>query len=152
MHKEAIEILLVEDDSNDLTLALHALREEHLSNKIHIARDGEEALDFLFCRGAFQDRDPDACPKLVLLDLKLPKIGGLDVLDQVRATPRTRTLPVVILTSSRQEEDLSRGYHLGVNSFIQKPVEFSQFRQVIKQLGYYWIVVNQPPPNACQPA
>ena len=150
MHKEGIEILLVEDDANDLALALHALREDHVINKIQVARDGEEALNFLFCQGAFQDRNPNNCPKLVLLDLKLPKISGLEVLNQLRENPRTKTLPVVILTSSKQEEDLIRSYHLGVNSYIQKPVDFDQFRHIVKQLGYYWIVVNQPPPNGGQ--
>lgn len=150
MHKEGIEILLVEDDANDLALALHALREDHVSNKIQVARDGEEALDFLFCRGAFQDRDPNHCPKLVLLDLKLPKIGGLQVLNELRSSPCTKTLPVVILTSSKQEEDLIRSYHLGVNSYIQKPVDFDQFRHIVKHLGYYWTCVNQPPPGGDQ--
>jgi two-component system response regulator len=146
MPKDQIEILLVEDDPNDLKLAMRALNEEHVCNKIQIARDGEEALDFLLCRGAFQNRDPNHHPKLVLLDLKLPKVCGLDVLNQLRGDPRTRMLPVVILTSSKQEEDLVRSYGLGVNSYIQKPVDFGQFRETIKRLGYYWVVVNQPPP------
>ena len=152
MPRQPIEILLVEDDANDLTLTLHALNEAHVSNKIQIARNGEEALDFLFCQGAFQDRDPNDRPKLVLMDLKLPKVGGLEVLNQLRGNARTRMLPVVILTSSNQEEDLVRSYRLGVNSYIQKPVDFDQFRQIIKHLGYYWIMVNQTPPNGWQPA
>ena len=146
MSREQIEILLVEDDPNDLKLALQAMREEHICNRLQIARDGEEALDYLFCQGTFQNNDPNPHLKLVLLDLKLPKVSGLEVLTQIRANPLTNTLPVVILTSSKQEEDLVRSYRLGVNSYIQKPVDFDQFRQIIKQLGYYWIVVNQPPP------
>jgi two-component system response regulator len=148
LSQQQIEILLVEDDPNDLKLTLHALREEHLANQILIARDGEEALDFLFCRGSFRDRDPNSLPKLVLLDLKLPKVDGLEVLEQVRQNDRTRALPVVILTSSRQEEDIVRSYSLGVNSFVQKPVEFDQFQAAVKRLGYYWLLVNQAAPQA----
>ena len=147
MPKEEIEILLVEDDPDDLALALHALNEEHVSNRVRIARDGEEALDFLFCRGAYSGRDPDCQPKLILLDLKLPKIEGLEVLEQIKRDPSTKALPVVILTSSKQEEDMVRGYDLGVNSYIQKPVDFDQFRATVKQLGYYWLLVNQLPPQ-----
>ena len=152
MPNEQIEILLVEDDPNDLKLALHALREEHLANRVQVARDGEEALDFLFCQGAFEHRDPTQHPRLVLLDLKLPKVCGLDVLNRIREHTSTRTLPVVILTSSKQEEDLVRSYRLGVNSYIQKPVDFDRFREVVKQLGYYWLMVNQPPPDRAGPA
>ena len=152
MPSEQIEILLVEDDPNDQKLALHALREEHLANKVQIARDGEEALDFLLCRGAFENRNPSDHPRLVLLDLKLPKVCGLDVLNRIRENPSTKTLPVVILTSSKQEEDLIRSYRLGVNSYIQKPVDFDRFREVVKQLGYYWLMVNHPPPNGPEAA
>lgn len=152
MPNEQIEILLVEDDPNDLKLALHALREEHLANRVQVARDGEEALDYLFCQSAFQHRDPNQHPRLVLLDLKLPKVCGLDVLNRIREDPSTKTLPVVILTSSKQEEDLVRSYRLGVNSYIQKPVDFDRFREVVKQLGYYWLMVNQPPPDRAGPA
>ena len=147
MVEEQIEILLVEDDPNDLALTMHALREGHICNHVQIARDGEEALDFLLRRSAFRDRDPKFPPKLILLDLKLPKVSGLEVLNQIRNDVTTRTLPVVILTSSRQEEDLVRSYRLGVNSYIQKPVDFDQFRETIKHLGYYWLVVNQGPPQ-----
>ena len=147
MLKDEIEILLVEDDPDDLELAMHALNDEHICNRIQVARDGEEALDFLFCRGPHSRRDPECHPKLVLLDLKLPKVDGLEVLEQIRSNPRTRALPVVILTSSKQEQDMVQGYRLGVNSYIQKPVDFDQFRSTIKRLGYYWLVVNQPPPE-----
>jgi len=148
MLKDQIEILLVEDDPDDLELTMHALQEEHICNRIQVARDGEEALDFLFCRGPFSQRDPDCHPKLILLDLKLPKLDGLEVLEQIKRDPRTRALPVVILTSSKQEDDLVKGYRLGGNSYIQKPVDFDQFRNTIKRLGYYWLLVNQPPPGA----
>jgi two-component system, response regulator len=150
MLKDQVEILLVEDDPDDLDLTLRALKEEHICNRIQIARDGEEALDFLFCRGRHSQRDPDCHPKLILLDLKLPKVDGLEVLEQIKGDPRTRSLPVVVLTSSKQEQDLVRGYRLGVNSYIQKPVDFIQFKETIKRLGFYWLVVNQPPPEPAQ--
>ena len=110
----------------------------------NVARDGEEALDFLFCRGAFAHRSFDYPPKLVLLDLKPPKVDGMEVLKQVKSDPRTKTIPVVILTSSREERDLVSGYHLGTNSYIQKPVDFDQFRETVKSVGLYWLVINQP--------
>ena len=147
MPKDEIEILLVEDDPDDLALTLHALNEEHICNRILVARDGEEALDLLFCRGLYSQRAPDCHPKLILLDLKLPKVDGLEVLEQIKRDSRTKAVPVVILTSSNQEQDRVRGYRLGANSYIQKPVDFDQFRATIKQLGYYWLVVNQPPPQ-----
>jgi len=139
------EILLVEDSQNDIDLALYALREENLANSIFVVRDGKEALDFLFCRGAFAERNFDHPPKLVLLDLKLPKVDGLGVLRQLKSDPRTKTIPVVIMTSSGEERDLVEGYDLGVNSYIQKPVDFDQFRATVKTLGLYWLVVNQSP-------
>jgi two-component system response regulator len=145
MNIDEVDILLVEDNQDDVDLALHALRHEKLANKIFIVRDGEEALDFLFCRAAFSQRDIDRPPKLVLLDLKLPKVDGLQVLKQVKGDPRTKTIPVVILTSSREERDLVESYDSGVNSYIQKPVDFEQFRNTVKTLGLYWMVVNQPP-------
>ena len=147
MLKDEIEILLVEDDPDDLELTLHALNEEHICNRIQVARDGEEALDFLFCRGPYSQRDPDCHPKIILLDLKLPKVDGLEVLQQIKRDPRTSAVPVVILTSSKQERDMVQSYRLGVNSYIQKPVDFDQFRSTIKRLGYYWLVVNQAPPQ-----
>lgn len=146
MNSREVDILLVEDNKDDLELALHALRRERLANRIQIARDGEEALDFLFCRGEFADRTMDHQPRLVLLDLKLPKVDGLQVLKQIKDDPRTKTIPVVILTSSKEERDLVTSYKLGVNSYIQKPVDFDQFRDTVKQLGLYWLVVNQAVP------
>lgn len=140
-----VDILLVEDNKDDVELTLHALRKENLANNIQVVVDGEEALDFLFCRGAFSDRPADQTPKLVLLDLKLPKVDGLEVLRQLKADSRTRTVPVVILTSSKEERDLVDGYNLGANSYIQKPVDFDQFRDTVKRVGLYWLVVNQPP-------
>jgi two-component system, response regulator len=146
MSPDATEILFVEDNPADVELTLRALRQDHVANRIHVAHDGEEALDFLFCRGAYAGRRGQALPKLVLLDLKLPKVDGLEVLRQIRADPRTRALPVVILTSSKEERDLVSGYQLGANSYIQKPVDFTQFQETVKQLGLYWLVINEPPP------
>jgi two-component system, response regulator len=140
-----IEILLVEDNKDDLELTLHALRKENLANNIQVARDGEEALEFLFCSGNHSDRSFDRPPKLVLLDLKLPKIDGLEVLERVKSDPRTSTIPVVILTSSKEERDLVNGYGLGANSYIQKPVDFEQFRDTVKTVGFYWLLINQAP-------
>jgi two-component system, response regulator len=140
-----IEILLVEDNKDDVELTLHALRKENLANHIHIARDGEEALEFLFCRGAYAGRSFDHPPRLVLLDLKLPKVDGMEVLRRLKADPRTHTIPVVILTSSKEERDLVQGYGLGANSYIQKPVDFDQFRNIVKNVGLYWLLINQAP-------
>ena len=140
-----VDILLVEDNEDDVELTLHALRKENLANNIQVVSDGEEALDFLFCRGPFADRAVCHAPRLVLLDLKLPKVDGLEVLRQLKADPRTKTIPVVILTSSKEERDLIEGYKLGTNSYIQKPVDFDQFRDTVKRVGLYWLVVNQAP-------
>jgi len=145
MTTDEIDILLVEDNDDDMELALHALRRDRLANKIFVARDGEEALDFLFCRGEFAHRSFAHPPKLVLLDLKLPKVDGIDVLRQVKAAERTRSIPVVIMTSSKEERDIVSGYSLGANSFIQKPVDFDQFRNTVRQVGLYWMLVNQAP-------
>lgn len=145
MSSREVDILLVEDNKDDLELTLHTLRKERLANRIQIARDGEEAIDFLFCRNGFAERSFEQPPRLVLLDLKLPKVDGMEVLRQLKAEPRTRTIPVVILTSSKEERDLINSYNLGVNSYIQKPVDFDQFRETVKRVGMYWLLVNQPP-------
>jgi two-component system, response regulator len=145
MKSSEVDILLVEDNKDDVDLTLHALRKEKLANCIHVVRDGEEALEFLFCSGAFADRQFDHPPRLVLLDLKLPKVDGMEVLKRLKEDPRTKTIPVVILTSSKEERDLVNGYGLGANSYIQKPVDFDQFRGTVKNVGLYWLVINQPP-------
>jgi two-component system response regulator len=148
MPEHTVEILLVEDNPADVELTLHALRKEKLANKIEVVGDGEEALDFLFCRNRFSDRSFDRPPRLVLLDLKLPKVDGMEVLRAVKTDARTRAIPVVILTASKEERDLINGYHLGVNAYIQKPVDFEKFRDIVRELGLFWLVVNQPPPAA----
>jgi len=145
--EDAIEILFVEDDPKDVRLTLRELQRENVKNQIVVVRDGAEALDFLFCRGEFSDRSPNHPPKLVLLDLKLPKVSGLDVLREIKSKPETRAIAVVVMTSSGEERDVVDSYKLGVNSYIQKPVDFEQFRQTIKTLGLYWLVVNRLPPD-----
>jgi two-component system, response regulator len=140
-------ILLVEDNPNDEALTLRALKKSNILNPVIVARDGAEALDYLFARGAYQDRKPAGNPEVVLLDLKLPKVDGLEVLRQIRAAERTKLLPVVVLTSSVEEQDLLRGYALGANSYVRKPVDFNQFVDAVKQLGLYWLVLNQRPPS-----
>lgn len=147
MKPEEVDILLVDDSQDDIELTLHSLRGENLANRVFVARDGEEALDFLFCTGPHAQRAIEQTPKLVLLDLKLPKVDGMQVLRQVKTDPRTRSIPVVMMTSSREERDLVSGYNLGVNSYLQKPVDFDQFRKMVKLLGLYWLVTNQPPIN-----
>jgi len=146
MNTLEVEILLVEDNPADVELTLHALSKEKLTNTIHVARDGEEALDFLFCRGAYEARSFEHAPRLVVLDLKLPKVDGLQVLRQIKADPRTRAIAVTVLTSSKEDRDMVESYQLGVNSYIQKPVDFDRFRETVKQLRLYWLVVNEPPP------
>lgn len=140
-----VEILLVEDNAADAELALHALKKAQVGNRIHLVRDGQEALDFIFCLGPYAGRNLENPPKLVLLDLKLPKVDGLQVLRALKADPKTRFIPVTVLTSSREEKDMVESYQLGVNSYIQKPVDFDQFRNTVQQLGMYWLVVNQLP-------
>jgi len=145
MYSNEVEILLVEDNPSDLEVALRALKEQNLCNNVHVARDGEEALDFIFCRGPHAERRQDALPRLMLLDLKLPLIDGLEVLRQVRADARTRHVPVVVLTSSTEERDVVESYALGVNSYIAKPVDFDQFSDAMKSIGMYWLLLNRPP-------
>jgi CheY-like chemotaxis protein len=152
MNIDKVELLLVEDDPNDVELTLMVLRKHKLANKIHVVRDGEEALDFLFARGAYAHRTLEGQPKVILLDLKLPKVSGLEVLKAIKDDPRTRPVPVVVMTSSREQRDRVEGYRLGVNSYIQKPIEFNQFQTIIRDLGYYWLVVNQSPPPEAFPA
>jgi two-component system, response regulator len=146
MHEQA-DILVVEDDANDLELTLNALGREDWARNTAVARDGEEALDFLFARGAFSGRSLDA-PRLVILDLKLPRLDGIAVLKQIKVDPRTRSIPVVIFTSSKEECDMSNSYHYGANSYIQKPVDFREFRKTIAALGSYWMDTNQAPAGA----
>jgi two-component system, response regulator len=146
-----VEILLIDDSPDDRQLALFALQKAKVANHIEEARDGEEALDFIFCRGRYRDRSPSDLPKLILLDLHLPKIDGLEVLAEIRKNPATRAVPVVIMTSSKEDSDTVASYQLGVNSYIQKPIDFEQFRETVRQVGFYWLVVNQGPPPAAIP-
>lgn len=144
-YEPMIEILLVEDNRSDEELALHALKKNKIANRIHVVRDGEEALDYIFCRGTYSDRDFKNMPKLILLDLKLPKIDGIEVLRYIKSDARTQSLPVVVLTTSREEKDIVETYRLGVNSYILKPVDFDQFADAVRQIGLYWMLLNQPP-------
>lgn len=142
---EPIELLLVEDNPQDLELALRALKKDNLANRIQVARDGAEALDFLFGEGANAGREFPAAPKVILLDLKLPKIDGLEVLRRLKADARTRSIPVVVLTSSNEQSDLVESYQLGVNSYIVKPVNFEGFVRAVRELGFYWLLLNRAP-------
>ncbi len=144
MIENAVEILLVEDNPNDVELTLHALRKNHISNRIHVVRDGVEALEFIFCTGAYAERNIQETLKVILLDLKLPKVDGLEVLQRIKEDPRIRATPVVVLTSSREERDVVESYQLGVNSYIVKPVDFKKFTEAIQQMGLYWLLLNQP--------
>ena len=148
MGSDAVEILLVEDNPSDLEVSLRALKEHHLCNNVHVARDGEEALDFLFCQGPHAARRPEQLPRVVLLDLKLPLIDGMEVLRQIRADARTRHVPVVVLTSSTEDRDVVDSYALGVNSYIAKPVDFDQFTKAMHTIGMYWLLLNRPPSKA----
>jgi two-component system response regulator len=144
-------ILLVDDNHSDIELTKRALEKRHISNDLLVAEDGQEALDYLFAEGGHAGRDVTDLPTLVLLDLKLPKLDGLEVLRRIRADPRTKRLPVVILTSSNEEQDLAAGYDLGANSYIRKPVDFAKFAEAIEYLGLYWLVLNEPPPKVSHP-
>jgi two-component system response regulator len=140
-------IMVVEDNPDDEELTLRALRLGKIANEIVVTRDGSEALDYLFCSGKYQGRDASRMPSVILLDLKLPKLSGLDVLQRMRADPRTRFIPVVVLTSSSEDEDMLRSYELGANSYVRKPVEFSAFATAVGQLGIYWLLLNEPAPK-----
>jgi two-component system response regulator len=143
-YENDIQILLVEDNPSDVELTLHAFDANNVSNRIHVARDGAEALEFLFGNSV---GDPDPQPKVILLDLKLPKVDGLEVLREIRSRPSTRTTPVVVLTSSREERDIVESYELGVNSYITKPIDFDKFIETVRTLGLYWLLLNEPPPR-----
>jgi len=145
MSKQPIEILMVEDNLYDEELALHALRNHNLANHIQVVHDGAEALDYVFCTCNYAHRSIEDAPKLILLDLKLPKVDGLEVLKRIKSDPRTKSIPVVMLTSSSQERDIIESYELGVNSYIVKPVDFEQFSQAVQQIGFYWLLLNQSP-------
>ncbi len=147
MHHENRVILLVEDNQSDVDLTIRALEQEHITNKIVVAEDGRDALDYLFGTGMYSGRDTSEQPALILLDLKLPRVDGHEVLKEIRANINTRRLLVVILTSSKEDEDVAMSYDLGVNSYIRKPVDFIQFAQAIRHLGLYWLVINQIPPE-----
>ncbi len=140
-------ILLVEDNPDDVELTLLSLQKHNISNEVVVVRDGAKALDYLFATGAYAGRDKSIMPAVILLDLKLPKIDGLEVLRRLRADERTKLLPVVILTSSTEEQDMLNGYKLGANSYVRKPVDFDQFSDAVRQLGLYWLLLNEPPPR-----
>ena len=144
MNEKSVEILMVEDNPNDELLALHAFKKHNLANKVHVVRDGAEALEFIFCTGAYAQRRFEN-PRVILLDKKLPLVDGMEVLRQIRADPRTCLVPVVMLTSSAEDRDVIESYQLGVNSYIVKPVDFEQFTETARQLGYYWLLINKQP-------
>ena len=140
-----VEILLVEDDPHDVELTLRALKKHNVANRLHMVKDGAEAIDFLFASGAYEDREPNDRPKLILLDLKLPKVSGLEVLRAVKSDESTKNIPVVVLTSSREERDIVESYRLGVNSYIVKPVDFDKFLNAVGEVGLYWLLLNVSP-------
>jgi len=145
MMDQIVDVLLVEDNPDDVALALHAFKKSNFSNRVHVVGDGAEALEYIFCTGAYAGRNIDQAPRLILLDLKLPKVDGLEVLKRVKSDPRTKYTPVVMMTSSREENDLVASYALGVNSYIVKPVDFQQFVESARTLGLYWLLLNEPP-------
>ena len=140
-----VELLLVEDNPEDLKMTLRALKKANLANHIHIARDGAEALQFIFCEGEYSGRKIENAPKVILLDLKLPKVDGKEVLERIKSDPRTKMTPVVVLTSSKEQSDVVESYNLGVNSYLVKPVNFEGFAAAVQELGMYWLLLNQPP-------
>lgn len=142
---DAVEILIVEDSAQDLELALRALKKANLTNRIEVCRDGADALDFIFCEGKYSERNIEDGPRVILLDLKLPKVDGLEVLQKVKGDERTKRIPVVVLTSSREQRDIVESYNLGVNSYIVKPVNFEGFAKAVEELGMYWLLLNHPP-------
>ncbi|MFH1446972.1 MAG: response regulator [Chloroflexota bacterium] len=144
MNKEIVEMLLVEDNPDDEELTLRALKSYNLTNRIHVVRDGAEALDYIFANGKYSSRDANQYPNVILLDLKLPKVDGLEVLRRIKADPKTKQIPVVVLTSSSEERDIVESYKLGVNSYIVKPVDFKQFTESVRQIGMYWLLLNTP--------
>ncbi len=145
MPEDAVELLLVEDNPADVELTIHALTSNNITNSVRVIRDGAEALDYIFCKGPYAGRNISDRPNVILLDLKLPLVDGLEVLRQIKQSPETQSIPVVVLTSSREERDIVESYKLGVNSYIVKPVDFEQFAKAIADLGLYWAVLNQPP-------
>src|SRR5215469_14416917 len=145
MYDKPVEILLVEDNPDDVELTVHALKKYNLANHIEVVRDGAAALDFVFCTGAYAGRNADNGPRVILLDLKLPKVSGLEVLRQVKSDLRTQSIPVVVVTSSREDQDVIESYQFNVNSYVVKPVDFTQFSEAMRQLGMYWLLLNQPP-------
>ncbi len=142
---EEIEILLVEDNPTDAELTMRALKRKNMANQVVWVKDGEEALDFIFAKGEYSHRNPDDLPKLILLDLRMPKVDGLEVLQRIKAEENTRKIPVVVLTSSKEDRDIVESYELGVNSYVSKPVEFDQFIDAVSTLGFYWMLINNPP-------
>lgn len=143
MEHEKYDIILVEDNPNDAELMVHSLKKNHLANKLIVLEDGEQALNYIFCKGEYAKRDSDELPKVIFLDLKLPKVNGLEVLEQVKSNDKTKQIPIVIVTSSKEDPDIEAAYRLGANSYVVKPVDFDQFKETINQLGLYWLVTNE---------